>query len=138
MSGYTTTSVLADSLPTLIASAVTTREYDGVMPNLVDKFTLGKGVGLSWNEVKFAALTAQSVTETTEFDNPQQLSDTLFTVTPTVIGIETIITDRVAARIAPAAYAKLGQLAQQAIQRKKDEDGLTMLYSPPRFPAPHT
>ena len=126
-SGNTTTGSLADSLPTLIASARIVREFEGVMPQLVEKQTLGEGVGLSWHEVKFEKLTAQDITETTVLDNPQQISDSLFTVTPTVCGIETVITDRVAARISKNAYAKIGALAQNAIQRKKDEDGLIML-----------
>jgi len=126
-SGNTTTGSLADSLPTVISSARIVREYEGVMPQLVDKQTLGEGIGLSWNEVTYAQLSAQAITETTVLDNPQQLSDTLLTVTPTVVGIETLITDRVAARITKNGYAKLGALAQNAMQRKKDEDGLTVL-----------
>ncbi|MCJ7828975.1 MAG: hypothetical protein MUP81_04465 [Dehalococcoidia bacterium] len=123
----TTTGALADSLPTMIASARIVREYEGVMPQLVEKQTLGEGTGLSWNEVSFAQLSAQDITETTTLDNPQTLSDSLLTVTPTVAGIETVITDRVAARISKNAYAQIGSLAQNAIQRKKDEDGLTVL-----------
>jgi len=126
-SGSTTTSALADSLPTLKSSARIVRESEGVMPQLVDKQTLGEGIGLSWNEVTMAQLTAQAITETTELDNPQQISDSLFTITPTVVGIETLITERVAARISKNAYAKIGSLAQNAIQRKKDEDGLAVL-----------
>ncbi len=126
-SGNTTTAALTDSLPTLIASARIVRESKGVMPQLVDKVTLGEGVGLTWNEISLAALTATSISETTTLDNPQQINDTLFSITPTVIGIETVITDRVAARISKNAYAKIGSLAQNAIQRKKDEDGLTVL-----------
>jgi len=97
------------------------------MPQLVDKVTLGEGVGLSWNEVSYAQITAQAITETTVLDNPQQLSDSLLTITPSVIGIETVITDKVAARIDKQGYAKLGALAQNAMQRKKDEDGLAVL-----------
>jgi hypothetical protein len=125
--GDTTTQSLADSLPTVIASARQVREQEGVVPNLVDKVTLGEGTGLSWNEVSMAQLTAQTVTETTRLDNPQQMSDTLLTITPTVVGIHTLITDRVAARISKNAYARVGGLAQNAIQRKKDEDGLTAI-----------
>lgn len=127
--GNTTTGALADSLPTWISSARIIREYEGVMPQLVDKQTLGEGIGLSWNEVSFSQLTAQDITESTELDNPQQLADTLLTITPTVVGIEILITDRVAARISKTAYAKIGALAQNAIQRKKDEDGITVLDS---------
>ena len=126
-SGYTTTDALADSLPTLISSARIIREFEGVMPQLVDKVTLGEGIGLSWNEVSMAQLSAQLITETTLLDNPQQMSDTLLTITPSVIGIETLLTDRVAARISKNAFAQTGGLVQNAIQRKKDEDGITML-----------
>lgn len=125
--GNTTTDALAESLPTLIASARIVRENEGAMPQLCDKVTLGEGVGLTWNEVSLAQLTAQAVNETTDLNNPQQLSDSLFSITPTVVGIETFITDRVAARISKNALAKTGALAQNAIQRKKDEDGLTVL-----------
>ena len=125
--GNTTTSSLADSLPTYIMAAMNVREFEGFMPQLVDKVTLGTGEGLTWNEVKYSALTAQAITESTVLDNPQQLEDTLFSVTPTVIGIETLITDRVADRIDKKGFAKLGALAQNAMQRKKDEDGLAVL-----------
>jgi len=125
--GNTTTSSLADSLNKVIAAARNTREYDGVMPQLVDKVTLGKGDGTSWHEVQTNQLTAEAVSETEEYDNPQQITDTLFSITPTVIGCQTILTDRVKLRISGKSFTKLGQLAQQAIQRKKDEDGITVL-----------
>lgn len=128
-SGMTTTGSLADSLPTLIASARIIREFEGVMPQLVDVVTLGEGTGLVWNEISLAQLTAQSIQENTELNNPQQMADTLLSLTPTVVGIQTRITDRVAARISANVYAKIGALAQNAIQRKKDEDGITALDS---------
>jgi len=125
--GETITSSLADSLETVISSARIVREQEGVMPNLVEKQTLGKGIGLSWNEISLDQLTAQAITETTTLANPQQLSDSKLSVTPSVVGILTILTDRVAARISPKSFAKIGSLAQNAIQRKKDEDGLAVL-----------
>ena len=127
--GMTTTGSLADSLPTILASARIIREFEGVMPQLADVVTLGEGTGLDWNEISLAQLTAQAITESTELDNPQQIADTLLTLTPTVVGIQTRITDRVAARISSNVYAKIGALAQNAIQRKKDEDGITALDS---------
>lgn len=125
--GITTTGALADSLNDIIVSARIVREYEGIMPGVVDKQTLPEGSGLDWNEISLGQLTAQAVTETTELDNPQQIADTLFSITPTVIGIHTVITDRVKKRIAPIVYAKIGALSQNAIQRKKDEDGITVL-----------
>ena len=125
--GDTITQSLADSLDTVAASARSVREYEGVMPNLVDKVTLAEGTGTAWREISMAALSAQTITETTILDNPQQMSDTAISITPTVTGIQTLITDRVAARINSKSYAQLGSLAQNAIQRKKDEDGITVL-----------
>ncbi len=126
-SGNITTSSLTDSLNTMVAAARAVREFEGVMPQLVDKVTLGEGTGLTWNEVTLGQLTAQSVTETTKLDNPQQVSDTNFPLTPSMVGIHTVLTDRVKRRISKLAYSKLGSLAQNAIQRKKDEDGLLVL-----------
>ena len=125
--GNTITDSLADSIPTMIASARIVREFAGVMPNLVDRQRLDENTGTVWNEVSMAKLSAQAVTESTELDNPQQMSDTLFSITPTVIGVHTIITDRVALRISANAYAQTGSLAQNAIERKKDQDGLTAI-----------
>ena len=125
--GNTVTDSLADSIPTMIASARIVREFAGVMPNLVDRQRLDENTGTVWNEVSMAKLSAQAVTESTELDNPQQMEDTLFSITPTVIGVHTVITDRVALRISSNAYAQTGSLAQNAIERKKDQDGLTAL-----------
>jgi len=122
--GSTTTGSLADSLDSVRSSARTVRAYEGVIPGLCDRQTLGKGIGLSWLELSYAALTATAITEQTELDNPQQLSDTLLTITPTQTAIHTFITDRVRLRINPKGLAQLGGLAQKAIQRLKDEDGL--------------
>lgn len=126
-SGYTTTSSLADSLETVVAAAKVTREYEGVMSRLVDVQTLPEGTGLTYNEVTLGKVTAQPIGETTELNNYQQLSDSNFPLTPTMIGIAILITDRMKRRITPKVMGKTGQLGQNAIQRKKDQDGLTVL-----------
>ncbi len=128
-SGWTTTSALADSLDDVRSSARIVREFEGVMPQLVDNVTLGEGIGTAWQEIKYDQLIAQAVTETTDLDNPQQLADSLISITPTVVGIETFITDRVRARISKIGLSKIGQLGQNAIQRKKGEDGLILAAS---------
>lgn len=127
--GMTTTGSMADSLPTLLHSARIVREYEGVMPQLVDKVTLPEGTGKIWNEISLEMLVAQAINENTVLNNPQQLDDTLLSLTPTKVAIQTRITDTVAARISKNVYGKIGSLAQNAIQRKKDEDGITALDS---------
>ncbi len=127
VAGTTTTSSLADSLDDVRSSARRVREQAKTMTSCVDRKTLGRGIGLSWQEVQMEHLTAQPITETTVLDNPQQLEDNLLTITPTQIGIETLVTWRVAARINRKAFAQTGRLAQNAIERKKDEDGLAAI-----------
>ncbi len=126
--GYTTTTVLTDSLDDVRSSARSVREYEGKMSQIVDKRYLGDGIGLNWNEVTYAQLTAMDVTEQTDMDdNFQQLADSLLTITPTMIGISTFITDRLKAVMNKTAYAETGGLAMNAAIRKMDEDGLTVL-----------
>ena len=125
--GNTTTDALNDSLDRVVAAARIVREYEGCMPGLSDKVTLGVGTGLSWIEIALEKLSAQAVTETTVLDNAQQMQDTPLTITPTIAGVQTFVTDRVAQRISKNAFAQTGTLAQNAIQRKKDEDGLVVL-----------
>lgn len=125
--GKTTTGALSDALPLIIDQARTTREYPGVMTKSVDRQTLPEGTGTGWDEFTLAALAAQTVTETTTFDNPQQITGTLSTITPTLSGVTTVITKRVEARISKNVALQIGKLSQEAIERKKDEDGLATL-----------
>ena len=127
--GRTTTDSLDASLPTIIGASRNVRENEGEIMSTVDRQTLGKGMGITWHEVSYAKVTAQAITEDTILDNPQQMSDTDFPLTPTVVGIETLITDRVGERIVQHGVAKLGVLAQNAMTRKKNQDGLTQLDS---------
>ena len=97
------------------------------MTQLVDKVTLGENNGPNWNEVNLGRLTATSITETTESTNPQQVADSLLTMSPTMVEVHTVILDRMERQAAKAVIGKIGGLAQNAIQRKKDIDGLVAL-----------
>ena len=125
--GNTTTGSLADSLQLIIDSARLTREFEGVFMRTTETHTLEENTGLSWEEITTAQLTAQAITENTVLENPQQYSDTLFTLTPSMTGLTTIVTDRTYRRISSKTVATLGPAAQNAIQRKKDQDYLTVL-----------
>jgi hypothetical protein len=127
VAGWTTTDALADSLPALINEARTVQEQVGVMTQLAHRVRLGAGVGNTWKEVAYEKLTASAITETTEEDNPQQLVDTPFSLTPQVISVHTIITDRTARNISKNAFAQTGKLGQNAIERKKDQDGIVIM-----------
>ena len=97
--GNTTTGSLADSQQLIIDSARLVREYEGVWSRTCDVQRLSENTGLSWEEISLAQLSAQAVTETTILENPQSITDALFTVTPTMTGINVIVTDRVYRRM---------------------------------------
>jgi len=128
-SGWQTTSSLAEALDDVRSSARTIREDEGVMSQLVEKRTLGKNIGNTWQEITVGQLVAQAVTETTELDNPQVPGLTLLQITPSIVGLETFITDKVKERISRVTFVELGKAGQLAMQRKKDEDGLALLAS---------
>ena len=123
----TVTSQLDNSLPTVIASARVTREQEGDMPALVERRQLKKGTGDTWHEVSYAKLTAMAVNETTENDNIQQVSDTDFAIKPTMVQIATMLTDKVGRNITKNGLREIGRLGQNAMQRKKNIDGLTTI-----------
>lgn len=125
--GYNTTGVLSDSLDQIVASARSRREYEGVIPQLVDRVDLDANTGTSWKEVLFEQLNAQAITENTVLDNPQQYDDSAITITPQMVQIQTFITDKTKRNLSTKALAQIGKLAGNAMMRKRDEDGLTAL-----------
>ena len=125
--GETITTVLDDSLDSVVAQARIVREFGNVMTGLADKVTLGEGMGNNWREISMAKLTAMAITETTLEDNPQQFSDSAITVTPSMVSVFTVWTDRAARNVNKKTWAKTGTLAQNAIERKKDVDGVTVM-----------
>lgn len=126
--GMTTTTVLTDSLDDVRTSARIINEYEGVMAQLADRQYLGDGIGNSWNEISYAQLTASAITEQTNMDeNFSQISDSLLTITPTMIGVSTFLTDRLKKMMNRTGYAQIGVLAANSIIRKIDKDGITAL-----------
>jgi len=125
--GITTTGSLNDSLPFIINSARVIRPYAGIMTKLVERHTLAAGEGMAFDEVALNQLLATNVTENTILDNPQMLVDSLFSTIPQMAGIHTIMTRRASRRISTAVKGKIGVLAQQAMETKKDKDLLAIL-----------
>ena len=126
MAGETTTGSLTDSQPYVIAAARIVREFEGVYRRTCDIRDQAKGEGLSWNEISLGQLNASDITETTRNENAQNIADTLFSITPTMTQILVKITDRTYRRIAQVVTSKFGQLAGNAMARKKDEDYLDL------------
>lgn len=127
MAGETTTGQLADSLDTIVASARSTREYGGVVPQLVDATSLDTNTGTAWKETLFAQLSAMAITETTRNENPQAYVDSAITITPAMVQISTFVTDKSRRNVSKKSLAQMGKLPGEALVRKEDEDGLTAM-----------
>ena len=125
--GNTTTGTLDASLDVVVASARSRREYDGVVPQLVDRVDLTPGSGLDWKETLFEQLEAQAITEQTVLDNAQQYSDSAITIRPQMVQIQTFISDKVRRNLNPKSLGQMGKQPGEAMMRKRDEDGLTAL-----------
>lgn len=126
-SGDTFVTTVEEGLDTVIASARIVREYPhNIMPKLVDKATLPEGTGTSWREFAADQITAQNYGETDTIDNPQELDGSVLSGTPQLSAVHTFVGRRVAGRLNSKAYAQLGGLAQNAINRLMDTDGLAM------------
>ena len=126
-SGDTFVTTVEEGLDTVIASARTTREYPAnVMLKACDRVTLTKNTGTAWREFLAATLVAQNYGETDVIDNPQEFDGSILSATPQLAAIQTFIGKRVRERLNQKAFATFGGLAQEAIQRKKDQDGLAL------------
>lgn len=125
--GNIITSSLDEALEVMVASARVAREAEGRASQLVERQTLENNTGLDWNEITLSQFgDPVAITETTVLDNPQMVELDKFPITPTMIGIQTFITDKVQARISSKVYARIGELAQNAMTRKRDKDVITV------------
>lgn len=128
--GPTTSQSLGDSLQYIENEARMVREYGTVMTRVVDKRTLPMNQGRTWDEISISRLDpAQTIDEDTDLQNFQQFVDTLFSVEPVMTGIATFITDKAKAIVSTKTLAETGQGMQNAIERRKDADGLIVLDS---------
>ena len=126
MAGETTSTSLADSMPAVVSSARQVREHPTGFPGTVDVKPLEKGTGAAWREVVLARLAAQALGQTQKLDNPQEITDTLFSIEPEIYGVHIILTRKVMDQISRNAIGETGGLMQNAIQRRKDTDGFAM------------
>ena len=128
MPGITTTTAVANSLPSMRFGARSVLESKAGMRYTVDLIKLPKNQGNTWAETDFAKISAQTVSETDDLlDNPQQLSDTLNSITPGDNGIHVLYTDRVADRVISdaAGIIRSGVQAMNAIMRQVELNLIT-------------
>ena len=125
--GDNSTLSLEESLDTISASGRSRREFEGVVPQLVETTTLGANSGTSWRELLYEQISANAIDETTVNENFQQYDDSAISITPQMVQIATFITDKARRNLSSVGLAQMGALAGNAMMRKQDDDGLTAL-----------
>ncbi len=129
MPGETTTGGLTAALPSIIAKAGHVREYDGVWNRVCEKQSRANGTGLTWQEYRLNQIDGQDITETTVNTNAQTITGALQTASPQMAQILVKVTDRAKATLSANVVSEMGQLAGNAMRRKKDEDYLSIYSS---------
>jgi hypothetical protein len=122
MAGPNAANTLPNSLDVVVDSARVYREYLGVHQKTCEQRDLPNNSGLNWDEITIGQFTAQNgLTDLTELDNPQTFTETVIRLTPTMVGLNWIITKKMRARVNSKVLAQLGKVAMNAMARAKDE-----------------
>lgn len=125
----TTSGSYSEALQLMIDAGRLQFEYKFMLPSLVDNRTLQANTGRTWEEIEKNKITAQDVTETTELDNFQEFTTSLFDITPTMSGTATFVLDYANDVAAKEAIGDEGARMVNALMRKQDVDGLLILDS---------
>ena len=118
----TTTSIIADTIPTILEQAEFTREHKAVMAKLVWSKPKGLHDGLNVNIPYWGTITANSLSEGSDMASPTSMADTLVTITPGEVGAQITITDKVARDNQEDVKRAAGRILGDAVMRTEDED----------------
>ena len=125
--GRTFVTTVEEGLETSIASARAEGEFPAnVMLKLGDRQRLAEHTGTAWREALAAKITAQTYGETDVIDNPQELDLSIIALSPQLVVVEHFISKRIEARLSSKAFITFGRLAQNAMDRKMDVDGIAV------------
>jgi len=121
-SGTTTTSVIADTIPTIIEEARFTQMFKAVMASLVWNIPKELHKGSTVNVPYWGTVTAQSLTEGVDMSKPTQMADTLVTITPGEVGAQILVTWKVVRDNQESVIRAAGRILGDAYEKKRDED----------------
>lgn len=125
--GMTLSTTLDNVVPLMIAEARTTLQHGNVMRAKMHKENLPDNYGSTAHFPTLGAVVAQTLTEGVDMNNPQQLSDTDFTISPGEEGLQIIVTDKVAKRLQKGILANIGTIASNALNKLEEQNLLALL-----------
>ena len=121
MANETTSGVLSELLPQIVAEAMFVASERSIMRGLVKNYALGTGNGKTVTVPIYPLQTATALTEGNEIANVQ-VNTSSATLTVTTAAIRTLVTDLAVASAASSVVADIGRLFGEAIARKIDLD----------------
>jgi hypothetical protein len=107
-------------IPKLIAPARMTAQHAPVMRQLMTKEPLPDNMGNVLYLPKLGTVSASVVSESTDFASPQLIIDSQVTVTPTMLGVQVIITDKMARTIQEGFVRKAGRIMGNAMVKAEE------------------
>jgi N4-gp56 family major capsid protein len=121
MANETTSSLLSELLPQIVAEAMFVASERSIMRGLVKNYSLGTGNGKTVTVPIYPLQTASTLTEGDEISNVA-VNTSSATLTVTTAAIRTLVTDLAVASASSSVVADIGRLFGEAIARKIDQD----------------
>lgn len=122
MADITTTTVLADTIETVLESARYTAKHKAIMANLAWKIDRTANKNPQARVPIWGTVTAQALTEGVDMAAPQAMADTLVTVTPAEVGAQILLTDKVVRDNSEDVLRAAGRILGDAMELKRDQD----------------
>src|SRR3990167_3637925 len=125
--GETTSGSLGEALPSIVAEARILREQkSGTWERTTEVKRQKEGEGLSFQWFLINQIDSQDITETTNNQNFQQFAGNIQSSEPQMTQVIIKVTDRTYRKVSKNVTSQLGQLAGNAMERKKNRDYLSV------------
>ena len=121
MANESTTTVLSELLPSIVAEAMFQAQEQSIMRGLVKNYTMGANNGKTITVPKWDTVAAAAVAEGTDLTNTA-LNTTSATLTVSEVGVMATVTDLAVLTSAAYVVADAGRLMGEAIAKKIDQD----------------
>jgi hypothetical protein len=110
----------------MVIEARTVAEYAGSWERTCTVKRQQEGTGLAWTQFQIAQIEAQDIGESQDNRNYQQFAGTLLSSEPVMSQVIIKVTDRTYRKAAKVVTQEFGKAAGRAMERKKDEDYLSL------------
>ena len=127
--GINTTTDIDNALVAMLAESRFIIEHKPAMKQLTRNVSMPAHGGGDYRIPKYATVAASALSQGVDIGNAQKLSDSLTTITPTEIGLQVVLVDRLMRTVRDDMVSIAGRLMADALVRKLATDGLGMFTS---------